>query len=265
MSGTDASTDPSTDPSISSSDPAGTASEAHGRQVRAMFGQVAGRYDLMNRLMTFGQDVRWRRFVIGRAGLRPGERLLDLATGTGDLAFDALAQTDNLRVAGADFTVEMMRVGRRRPGAERMNWLAADALALPFADASFDAVIQGYLLRNLVDIPTALAEQYRVLRPGGRIVVLETSPPPRSPVRPLVNAHMRYGIPMLSRLVSGSPEAYGYLLATTARFRSPSELVMLLHDAGFEQVQWRSFMFGTQAVHWARKPGGPDAAASAGG
>lgn len=250
MSGTDASTDAST----STSDPAGTASDAHGRQVRAMFGQVAGRYDLMNRLMTFGQDVRWRRFVIGRADLRPGDRLLDLATGTGDLAFDALRAAAELQVAGADFTVEMMRVGRRRPDAHRVSWLGADALALPFADASFDAVIQGYLLRNLVDIPTALAEQYRVLRPGGRVVVLETSPPPPSPVRPFVNAHLRYGIPLLSRLASGNPEAYGYLLATTARFRSPSQLVMLLHDAGFEQVRWRSFMFGTQAVHWARKP-----------
>ncbi len=264
MSGTDPSTDPSTDERFSSTGPAGTPSEAHGRQVRAMFGQVAGRYDLMNRLMTFGQDVRWRRFVIGRADLRPGDRLLDLATGTGDLALDALAQTAGLRVAGADFTVEMMRVGRRRPGALGVNWLAADALALPFADASFDAVIQGYLLRNLVDIPTALAEQYRVLRPGGRVVVLETSPPPPSPVRPLVNAHLRYGIPLLSRLASGSPEAYGYLLATTARFRSPSELVTLLHDAGFEQVQWRSFMFGTQAVHWARKPGDPGSTDAAG-
>lgn len=251
MSGTNAST--------LASEPTGTPSGAHGRQVRAMFGQVAGRYDLMNRLMTFGQDVRWRRFVIGRADLRPGDRLLDLATGTGDLAFDALAHTEGLHVAAADFTVEMMRVGRRRPGAQRVTWLAADALALPFADGGFDAVIQGYLLRNLVDIPAALAEQYRVLRPGGRVVVLETSPPPPSPVRPFVNAHMRFGIPLLSRLASGNPEAYGYLLATTARFRSPAQLVSLLHDAGFEQVQWRSFMFGTQAVHWARKPGGTSA------
>lgn len=247
-----------TEQDTAATDDAGTAaqSEAHGRRVRAMFAQVAGRYDVMNRLMTFGQDVRWRRFVIDRADLRPGRRLLDLATGTGDLAFDALEHAGSLQVVGADFTVEMMRVGRRRPGADRICWLGADALALPFADESFDAVIQGYLLRNLVDIPSALSEQYRVLRPGGRIVVLETSPPPPSPVRPLVRAHMRYGIPLLSRLASGSPQAYGYLLATTARFRSPDELVTLLTAAGFEQVEWRSFMFGTQAVHWARKPVG---------
>lgn len=234
----------------------GSASDAHGRLVRTMFGQVAGRYDLMNRLMTFGQDVHWRRFVVGRARLRPGDRLLDLATGTGDLALDALDDTAGpLEVAAVDFTVEMMRVGRRRPGAERVSWLGADALALPFLDGSFDAVIQGYLLRNLVDIPTALAEQYRVLRPGGRVVVLETSPPPPGPLRPLVNAYMRHGIPVLSRLASGNPQAYGYLLATTARFRSPSELGDLLAAAGFDDIQWRSFMFGTQAVHWAVKPG----------
>lgn len=230
------------------------ADQAHGRQVQAMFGQVAGRYDVMNRLMTFGQDVRWRRFVIARAGLRPGERVLDLATGTGDLALDALAAAAGAEVVGADFTVEMMRVGRRRPGADALTWLAADALALPFADESFDAVIQGYLLRNVLDIPLALAEQYRVLRPGGRVVVLETSPSTPAPLQPFVRAHLRYGIPLLSRLASGNPAAYGYLLATTANFRSPAELGALMEDAGFAQVGWRSFMLGTQAVHWGRKP-----------
>lgn len=220
-----------------------------------MFSQVAGRYDLMNRLMTFGQDVRWRKFVIGRADLKPGDRVLDLATGTGDLALDALAATADLQVAGADFTVEMMRIGQRRPAASAVSWLGADALALPFADSSFDAVIQGYLLRNLVDIPAALAEQYRVLRPGGRVVVLETSPPPPGLLKPFVRAHMRYGIPLLSRLASGNPQAYGYLLTTTQQFKSPGELVEVLEAAGFEQVQWRSFMVGTQAVLWARKPG----------
>ncbi len=228
--------------------------DAHGRQVRAMFGQVAGRYDVMNRLMTFGQDARWRRFVIRCARLSPGDRVLDLATGTGDLAFEALRAVPDLQVVGADFTVEMMRVGRRRRGAKGVSWVGADALALPFADASVDAVIQGYLLRNVSDIAGALAEQYRVLRPGGRVVVLETSPPPRSPVRPLVRAHMRVGIPLLSRIFSGNPDAYGYLLATTREFKTPAELVALLRAAGFGQVQGRSFMFGTQAVHWARKP-----------
>ncbi len=192
--------------------------------------------------------------MIRQAALRPGERLLDLATGTGDLALDACDATAGLDVVGADFTVEMMRVGRRRAGADRLTWLAADALALPFGDACFDAVIQGYLLRNVSDIPGALAEQYRVLRPGGRVVVLETSPATPAPLQPFVRAHLRYGIPLLSRLPSGNPQAYGYLLASTANFRTPSELGALLTAAGFEQVGWRSFMLGTQAVHWGRKP-----------
>ncbi|TLN15022.1 methyltransferase domain-containing protein, partial [bacterium] len=119
---------------------------AHTRTVRGIFGRIAPRYDLMNRLMTFGQDKGWRREVIRRAALLPGSRLLDLGAGTGDLAFEALRQQPDARVTAADFTLEMMQVGQKRPHAVALTWAAADALHLPFAAGRFDALVSGYLL-----------------------------------------------------------------------------------------------------------------------
>ncbi|HPO57410.1 MAG TPA: class I SAM-dependent methyltransferase, partial [Anaerolineaceae bacterium] len=135
--------------------------------VREMFARIAPRYDLMNRLMTGGQDRAWRREVIARAGLQPGQRLLDLGAGTGDLAFEALRRHPGVQVVAADFTPAMLQVGRKRPE-PHPGWAAADALRLPFPDESFDALVSGFLLRNVADLDQALAEQYRVLRPGGR-------------------------------------------------------------------------------------------------
>lgn len=227
--------------------------DEHGAEVRAMFGQVAGRYDLMNTLMTLGQDWRWRRYIVRAAELRRGDHVLDLATGTGDLAFDALT-TPGVTVTGADFTDEMLDIARHRPRGDQITWVHADALDLPFADASFDAVTHGYLLRNLTDIPRALAEQFRVLRPGGRVVALETSPPPPGLMRPFTDAYITGIFPVLGRLFGSDPEAYAYLSATTRGFRSPREVTELLLDAGFVDVRVRTFMFGTLAVHSARKP-----------
>jgi demethylmenaquinone methyltransferase/2-methoxy-6-polyprenyl-1,4-benzoquinol methylase len=219
-----------------------------------MFGRIAGRYDLMNRLMTFGRDGAWRRHVVAEAAPGPGARLLDLGTGTGDIAFEALGQAGRLTVVGADFTLAMMQVGRRRPGGERVLWCGADALRLPFADASFDAVTSGYLLRNVPDQLAAFREQARVVRPGGRVVCLDTSPPPRGPMRPLVRFHLRFVIPLLGRIVAGDAEAYRYLPETTRRFKTPEELASLMRQAGLTGVGWKRFMFGTIAVHAGMKP-----------
>ena len=144
--------------------------------VRGMFDRIAGRYDLLNRLISGGQDMKWRRFVAEAAELPAGGRMLDIAAGTGDIAFEALKLSPGAQVVGADFALEMMRVGKgREPYGRRVAWTGADALALPYADGSFDAVASGYLMRNVIDIPQALAEQRRVLKPGGRIVILDTS------------------------------------------------------------------------------------------
>src|SRR5512145_629962 len=145
--------------------------------VQNMFTRIAKRYDLMNRLMTGGQDTRWRKQVIQLARLRNNARLLDLGTGTGDLAREAITQFPRAKVIAADFTLEMMRVGQKRGP---LNFSSADALCLPFQDWSFDAVVSGFLMRNVIDLQKALQEQYRVLKKGGRMVILDTTRPKKN-------------------------------------------------------------------------------------
>lgn len=222
--------------------------------VQSMFDRIAGRYNLMNRLMTFGQDLRWRKFVIQQAHLPPKGTLLDLATGTGDIAFEGLRAVPDLTAVGGDFSIGMMQVGQTLTDGERVKWVGADAIQLPFAGNSFDAVTSGYLMRNVIDIPQALREQLRVLKPGGRIVILDTTPPPRNLLRPFILIHMRYVIPLLGRLISGNPDAYQYLPESTQKFKTPEALAGAMREAGFQNVQFKRFMFGTQAVHWGEKP-----------
>jgi demethylmenaquinone methyltransferase/2-methoxy-6-polyprenyl-1,4-benzoquinol methylase len=201
--------------------------------------------------------MKWRRFVIEKAELPPNGKLLDLATGTGDIAFEALRNTPSAEVVGADFALQMMRVGQRQPQyGNTVSWAGADALQLPFADASFDAVVSGYLVRNVIDIPKALNEQRRVLKSGGRIVILDTSPPPNNILKPFILLHLKYGIPLLGRLIAGkdASDAYTYLPESTQQFKTPEELAELITQAGFKHVAFKTFMFGTMAVHWAENP-----------
>jgi len=223
--------------------------------VRAMFDRIAGRYRLMNALMTFGRDRIWRRAVVRAAALPAGGRLLDLASGTGDIALEQLRLDTGARVTAADFSLEMMRVGRQRPGGDRIAWCAADALSLPFADASFDAVSSGYLLRNVADRVGAFREQARVVRPGGRVVCLDTSPPPASKLRPLVRLYLRRIVPLLGRVIAGERSAYAYLAASTEGFKAPEELAAIMRAAGLIQVSYQRFMAGTIAVHVGTRPG----------
>ena len=230
--------------------------EERAAYVQDMFDRIAGRYNIVNRLMTFGQDMQWRRFVVQQAQLPPGGKLLDLATGTGDIGFEALKAVPDAQVIGADFSLGMMIVGKQLPMGEKMHWSGADALRLPFPDNTFDAVTSGYLVRNVIDIPQTLREQLRVLKPGGRIVILDSSPPPRNLLRPFIEVHLRYVIPTLGRLIAGEQgaDAYQYLPSSTQAFKTPEELAGIMREAGVDHVHYRTFMFGTMAVHWGQKP-----------
>lgn len=224
-------------------------SEQKAEFVNAMFGSIAGRYDLMNRLMTFGQDVQWRRLLVHAAVLPREGRLLDIATGTGDIGLEAQRQAPGAQVVAADFSLPMMEAGRRKLRSERLDWTAADTFHLPFADDTFDAVSSGFLLRNVVDVVGALAEQRRVVRPGGHVVSLDTSPPPANLLRPAIALHLRYVIPMLGRLVSGSPQAYRYLPQSSEAFMEPEELADVFRAAGLREVRYKRLMLGTVAIH----------------
>lgn len=220
--------------------------------VSALFAQIAERYDTMNWLMTAGQDAYWRAEVIRRARLVPGGSLLDLGAGTGDLAGEALRHDPTHRAVAADFTLNMLRVGKSRLD---LYWCNADALNLPFPEQAFDAVVSGFLMRNVTDLQQALSEQWRVLKPGGRIVILETTPPRRDFFWPFIWVYLHAWIPLLGWLVTGNMEAYAYLGRSTARFVRAEELAVRMAIAGFKKVGFRRRMFGAIAIHWGEKQG----------
>jgi demethylmenaquinone methyltransferase/2-methoxy-6-polyprenyl-1,4-benzoquinol methylase len=219
-------------------------------KIQGMFSQIAGRYDLMNRLMTAGQDASWRRDVIRRAGLKPASRLLDLGSGTGDLVREAQRQQPGCRAVAADFTLGMMQAGNLRG---RLDWSAADALRLPFPPAEFDAVVSGFLMRNVMDVRLALQEQRRVLIDGGRIVILDTTHPRWNLLYPFLWLHLHLVIPLLGALITGQRSAYTYLPESTEKFLFAEQLASLMTEVGFKNVGFRRRMLGTIAIHWGQK------------
>jgi demethylmenaquinone methyltransferase/2-methoxy-6-polyprenyl-1,4-benzoquinol methylase len=218
--------------------------------VQGMFTRIARRYDFMNKLMTGAQDIRWRKEVIRLAQMKPSASLLDLGAGTGDLAREALRQNPQARITAADFTLEMMRVGRKP---NDPPYSAADALNLPFKDSTFDAVISGFLMRNVTDVNRSLKEQYRALKSGGRIVILDTTHPKKNILSPFIWIHMHVVIPLLGTLISGMSDAYNYLPDSTEGFLYAEELAERMASAGFKNVHFKRLMFGTIAIHWGEK------------
>jgi len=231
--------------------------------VNTMFARIAHRYDTMNRIMTGGQDRRWRKLLIQQAQLPPQGKLLDIATGTGDIAFEALRQHPKLeQVVGADFTLPMLREARRR-GDEAMrspasspprvtlplSWSGADTLHLPFADNTFDAVASGFLMRNVVSVPLALAEQRRVCKPGGRVLILEIPRPDDTWFGRLFRLYFHRVVPFIGGLISGQRDAYAYLPASAEVFLRPDELKAEMEKAGLRKVSYTMLMFGTVALH----------------
>lgn len=228
--------------------------QAKSLYVNRMFARIAPTYDLMNRLMTGGQDQRWRRKLLDLCSLPPQGMLLDVGAGTGDIAQMAGAHWPNTQVFDADFTYEMISVGKAQPAKAGLPFTQADAFALPYADNTFDAVVSGFLLRNVVDRLGALREQARVTKPGGRVACLETSQSSgfmahNTLLGPFFKLYFFHLIPLFGGLISGDRLAYTYLPHSTTDFPSPRELQRLMEQAGLRHVFYHEMMFGTVAIH----------------
>lgn len=220
------------------------------RDVAAMFDGIADKYDLTNDLLSLGQDRLWRRAVVRAVDPRPGERVLDLAAGTGTSS-EPLARTGAF-VVPCDFALGMARVGKRaRPN---LAFVAGDALRLPFPDASFDAVTISFGLRNVADVRDALAEMLRVTRPGGRIVVCEFSHPVWRPFRAVYDRYLMRVVPAIARRVASDPESYVYLAESIQAWPAQAELAGIMTAAGWESLEWRNLSGGIVALHRGRRP-----------
>jgi demethylmenaquinone methyltransferase / 2-methoxy-6-polyprenyl-1,4-benzoquinol methylase len=222
------------------------------RQVRAMFDRIAGLYDRMNTVMTAGLHHQWRRRAADLAALSSGDRALDVACGTGDLAFElARRVTPGGEVVGTDFSERMLELARAKAGARdaagvRFAW--ANALELPFADGEFDAATVGFGARNFSDLEQGLREMARVVRPGGRVVVLEITTPRRPPLSLFYELWFDRVVPALGRL-AGDADAYTYLPNSVRRFPGPGELAAVLDRCGLSRIRWVLTAGGIIALH----------------
>lgn len=235
------------------------AQQGKAAQVQEMFAGIARRYDLLNRLLSFGLDGRWRQDAVRAAFAGGAQTVLDVATGTADLALALKKYRPEAEIVGVDFVEAMLAIGRRKAERQRLSvrLMQGDGLELPFADASFDAVTVAYGLRNFADIGRGLREFYRVLRPGGRVVVLEFPPPPEGPFGKPFRFYFLHVLPRLGGLISRRRSAYSYLPDSVLKFPPPAELAQHLEGAGFDGVRYTLQTFGVSALHTGVKPTKP--------
>jgi demethylmenaquinone methyltransferase/2-methoxy-6-polyprenyl-1,4-benzoquinol methylase len=227
--------------------------DERGAGVERMFSAIAPRYDLLNRLLSAGRDRAWRRGAVRTTDLPRGGRLLDVCTGTADMALEAARHFPDARICGVDFSAPMIALGRQkvaRAGLDaRIELQEAPAEALPYPDGVFDAVTVAFGLRNIPDRLQGLREMRRVLRPGGRMVVLEFTTPPNRLFRALYLWYFHRVLPRLGRLLSGHRSAYDYLPASVADFPSPEGVSAWMREVGFREVSYRLMTCGIVAIH----------------
>ena len=227
-------------------------------QVRTLFSEIAHRYDLLNHLLSLNIDRRWRRRAVAALGWErtPGGTYLDACAGTFDLALELAGRRGfGGRVVGADFAPPMLARGVRKIRGSRVDPVCGDTQRLPFANDSFAGAMVGFGVRNLSHLPAGFAELHRVLRPGGRLVILEFTVPPGKLLRALYMVYFNRVLPVVGRLVSGHPWAYSYLPRSVQDFPGPEGLAGLLGRAGFVRVDWFPVSGGIAAIHVAEKAG----------
>jgi len=233
----------------------GSAANEHAGRVREMFGTIAGRYDLLNHLLSGNVDKRWRKIVANRIREKlsyDSPKVLDVACGTGDLSL-ALFENTRARVVGTDFCRPMLTIAAGKVPRE-IKLLESDALDLPFKDGTFDAATIAFGLRNLASVEGGLKELCRVLKPNGWVAVLEFSRPSNPVLRPLFGFYFCRILPLLGGVISGSLSAYTYLPASVSRFPDQEQLALLMQQAGFDQVSYQNLTGGIAALHLGRRP-----------
>jgi ubiquinone/menaquinone biosynthesis methyltransferase len=226
-----------------------TSPEAKRRHVRRLFSTIADRYDLITAVLSYGQDARWKRTLIARAQLRPGERVLDLACGTGDIALAAAAH--DTRVVGLDITHRMLQLASQKSTAA--TFLAGDMTHLPFASSSFDVVTTGYGLRNVPDLKAAIDEIARVLPPGGRLLSLDFNRPESGPIRAAYLAYLAIVGGTLGWLLHRDPDTYRYIPESIRRYPGAAGVAALLTAQGFTNVRVEPLLFGLMTLHIAHR------------
>lgn len=218
-------------------------------RVRELFGQIACRYDLINDLQSAGLHRLWKRKLVRLAAVKPTDHVLDVCCGTGDIATRLAHRAE--RVVGCDFSPEMLAEARARTS--QVEWVQGDALDLPFPDASFDVVTIGYGLRNLADFDRGIRELLRVLKPGGRLLILDFGKPANGVLRALYFGYLRVAVPVFGRLFCGDAAAYAYILESLRQYPAQEGVTRLLQDAGCQQVTVRDFIGGAMSLHVGEK------------
>ncbi|MFC3085962.1 bifunctional demethylmenaquinone methyltransferase/2-methoxy-6-polyprenyl-1,4-benzoquinol methylase UbiE [Tabrizicola soli] len=221
--------------------------------VHGVFSRVASKYDVMNDLMSVGIHRIWKDAMMDWLAPRPGQRLLDVAGGTGDVAFRFLKRAPGASAVVCDMTEPMLIEGRKRAEAEQMaqslDWVVGDAMALPFPDRSFDVYTISFGIRNVTRIPDALREAYRVLRPGGRLMVLEFSHIPNDLLQKAYDLYSFNVIPVMGQIVAGDRDSYQYLVESIRKFPDQDTFATMIREAGFGQVKYRNLSLGIAALH----------------